>query len=317
MQGIFRDVLVRRRRQAEQDAPSPPPTAVNLVGFPRDPALLELESLLNALGIQLNVTLLPALSPDLIDRLPGAGLNVFHPNELWRGHYDQLMFDSSLQAISPPAPFGRQGTVSWLRAVVEALHLDGDPEAALAAQLAQGQATWNELRREATNHRLAYIVRSSDVRLLTDPAHSWGIPLLEASREMGFTVEVLLQRSPDAVETAEEKELRATWAEDPDCHVWTFAERQELAQRLQQDSFSAVYSEHFYDRRVTESGCAPFSGQYFERGLAGAERSLQRLLDVCRLPFYRRYGRYLGQQAATGPLSDPWGREQEMTKERR
>jgi hypothetical protein len=317
MQGIFRDVLVRRRREAEQEAPAPPPRAINVVGFPRDPALLELESLLNTLGIQLNVALLPALSPELIDRLPGAGLNVFHPNELWRGHYDQLMFDSSLEAISPPAPFGRQGTVRWLRAVADALHLDVDLDATLGPQLEQEQATWDELRREATNHRLAYIVRGSDARLLTDPANSWGIPLIEASREMGFTVEVLLQRSPGTAETPEEKDLRATWDGDRACQIWTFAERHELAQRLQQGSFSAVYSEHFFDRRVTESGCTPFSGQYFERGLAGAVRTLQRLLDVCRLPFYRRYGRYLGQQAAAGPLSDPWGRQHQSTKEHR
>ena len=257
-----------------------------------------------------------SLSPELVDRLPGAGLNVFHPNELWRGHYDQLMFDSSVRAISPPAPFGRQATVSWLQAIVDALELKVDLAATLAPHLDQGQATWDKLRDAANNHRLAYVVRGSDVRLLTDPANSWGIPLLQASREMGFKVEVLLQRSPDTAETADEKVLRTQWDEDPDCHIWVFAERHELAQRLQQGSFSAVYSEHFFDRRVTESGCTPFSGQYFERGLAGAERTLQRLLDVCRLPFYRRYGRYLGGQAAAGSLSDPWGQEHDSTKER-
>jgi hypothetical protein len=35
----------------------------------------------------------------------------------------------------------------------------------------------------------------------------------------------------------------------------------------------------------------------FEMGLRGALRSLERLLNVCRWPFYRRYGRHLAAES--------------------
>ena len=71
-----------------------------------------------------------------------------------------------------------------------------------------------------------------------------------------------------------------------------FGERQ-VARLLADGPFQAVYSDHHFDRRLSSAGKAQFSLQEFEKGLAGAVRTGQRLLRICRLPFYRRYARYL------------------------
>ena len=312
MQGVFRDLLVRQRLEAEAAAEPPDPRAINLFGFPEEPALAELRALLAALGVTVNVALLPALAPEMIDRLPRAGLTVIHPNELWRGHYDQLLFDSRSAVISPQAPFGVEGTVAWLRAVASELELGGALSTVVEPALGQIRPQWEAQRAEAAAHTLGFVIADADARHLADPAQSWGIPLLAMVEEMGFSVEVFLGESSAGSWTAAAESIAEASRQPAELEVIRFRDRDQLRAHLGQSRSAAVYSEHFFDRRLTESGHATFNGQHLEHGLAGAVRSQRRLLELCRLPFFRRYGRLLersavarGLPAALGAGGDP------------
>ncbi|MEE8424464.1 MAG: hypothetical protein V3S11_01480, partial [Elusimicrobiota bacterium] len=79
-----------------------------------------------------------------------------------------------------------------------------------------------------------------------------------------------------------------------------FSNPKELARLLEDGPFRAVYSDIFFDERITRAGKAQFSMRHFETGAEGAVRSLERLLGVCRLPFYKRYREYLKPEAVLG-----------------
>jgi hypothetical protein len=70
-----------------------------------------------------------------------------------------------------------------------------------------------------------------------------------------------------------------------------------LRRRLKDSPASAFLSYHFFDWRLTEAGKGSFSIPHFEVGIAGAVRTLERLLCVCDTPFYQRYGKYLARAA--------------------
>jgi hypothetical protein len=126
MTDVFRSLLVERRLKAEAVAGPPDPRAVNLIGFADDRATGELVELLAALGVRLNGLLLPDLDLERIQRLPGAALNVFRPNQLWTHYYDQLREGSRIPNVAPPAPFGRAGTWRWVEAVLGGLGIPRD-----------------------------------------------------------------------------------------------------------------------------------------------------------------------------------------------
>jgi len=77
----------------------------------------------------------------------------------------------------------------------------------------------------------------------------------------------------------------------PEVHI--YRNPKGLNDLLENGPFSAVYSDIFFDYRLTCAGKAQFSMRTFEAGIEGALRSLERLLDICRLPFYKKYGKYL------------------------
>jgi hypothetical protein len=305
MQGVFRDLLIRRRLEAEAQAPPPRSDAINLIGFPDAPATLELERLLGLVGARVNVRLLPALAPELVDAFPAASLAVLHPNELWRGLYDQLLFDSRMRSVSPPAPYGQEATVMWLETVARALGLETDARAAIESDLERHAEAWCRLVQRSSRHRLGFVVRDRDVRHLADPAQSWGIPLLRMIEEMGFGLVVLVHAADPAA--ARSEQLRPMLEDPARMELRTFESRGDLDGQLRAAGVSALYSEHVADRRATEAGLATFSGQYFEHGLDGAIRTLARLLEVCELPFFRRYGASLTRTREERGLPHPLG----------
>lgn len=307
MQGVFRELLVTRRLDAESQAPPPETSTINLVGYCQDPALEELRDLLNEIGARVNVAIFPALSPEIIDMLPKAGLNVVHPNVLWRGLYDQLQFDSRIDSISPPAPFGRAATARWIETIAAAL--DRDATKAIERALEHDRERWSRLRSQANHHRLGFVVRATDARFLSDPAQTWGIPLLGMCAEMGFHVEVLVHGPPSEVRKVR-ADLQEACPSKGRLHITGFEDKAQLVDLLSEPSLDAVYSEHFFDRRLSELGIAGFCGQHFERGFAGATRTIHRLLEVCSVPFFRRYGRILQRTSPLRGLPDSFGEEQ-------
>jgi hypothetical protein len=298
MQVLLRELLVERRRQAESRSAPPRARSVNLIGFSDDPSLSELRELLAVLEIEVNVALIPSLDTELIERLPEASLDVLHPSEIWQGHYDQLLFGSARPSISPPAPYGIEGTIGWLDQVAHEVGLEVCVDEQLADELAEAAREWTELSAISSDHILGFVIRSDEIHLLIQPEKCGGVPLLELVRQMGFGVELLV--------TVEGAEARAPILEEIDgllgqsgsVRVVFVSDRAELDAHLGSGRISAVYSEHFYDHRLTRNGLVGFSLQHFERGLQGGIRTLKRLLEACRLPFYRRYGRYLRQKSS-------------------
>ena len=91
--------------------------------------------------------------------------------------------------------------------------------------------------------------------------------------------------------------IRKTFADGTRHSVRAFDSFAFLRQRLLEGPARAFLSYHFFDWRLSEAGKASFSIQHFELGVPGAVRTLERLVGVCRAPFFSRYGRYLRRTA--------------------
>jgi hypothetical protein len=230
--------------------------------------------------------------------LPGAALHVLYPNALWQSIYDQLLFESSIPAISPPAPYGVRATERWLAAVAKAVSAEADAAAIVERAAAPHREALAAIRAEAADHRLGFVVVADEVHRLCDPAGTWGVPLVELLEELGFGIDVMIRAGDRQTAHAAARSVHATFR-DPARHtIKAFADQARLAMLLENGAFDAIYSDHLFDRRITSAGKAQFSLQEFEKGLAGAVRTGRRLLQICRLPLYRRYGKYLPPQPA-------------------
>ena len=293
MVNVFHDVLVTKRLEAETRIEAKGENVINLVGYPRNRAHDELEAMLSAVGVERNVSLLPDLNFDLVEELPEAALNVFLSNSTWQHLYDQLTFESKLPYISPLPPYGLEGSKSWLAAILKALKIDADPAGAVDALAAPHQARWESLVEEAKGYRVALVIRASETYYLSKPTFTWGVPIVAALEEMGFSIDVLLKLESREEAAKAARDVHGTFAH-PDRHtIKGFNSMEMLFARLEEAPSDALLTYHFFDWRASQAGMNTFSLQQFEPGVPGALRTLERLVGICRTPYYRRYAKYL------------------------
>ncbi|MDD5304287.1 MAG: nitrogenase component 1 [Elusimicrobia bacterium] len=277
----FRSVLSRPDFFADEGDAS----AVNLFHFPVDCRERELRPFLEALGLKVNVCLFPIVDFPSIERLPKARWQVFCEKPSYTDKTLELMKASSRPVVMARAPYGVEGMRECLRSIATAAGKEREFERAWAAKLKKFQPAWDELRREAAGHRLAFVVSEASLPRLLELRYGHGAPLATATREMGFGIDILyFDRHGEQPELPEG--LRGA-------KVTVFRTPSELERSLRDGLFAAVYSDIFFDWRISRAGKARFSGREFEMGLEGARRSLERLLDACRLPFYRRHAKHL------------------------
>ncbi len=304
MVNVFHDILVERRLAAERATPVREPASINLIGYARTRALEEVLPLLEACGVHVNCVLLPELTPDTIDRMPRATLNVLLPNQLWQHLYEQVQFSSVLPAISPQAPFGISGTRRWVGEIVRALGLPTDVDAVFAAHLASRREAWERASAAVAGHRIGLVVRGDETYYLTRPAATWGVPIVELLEELGFGLDVLLKVDDRQAASRAAREVHALFREPARHTVKGFNSLELLLRRLRESQAEAFLTYHFFDWRVTQAGKNLFSLQAFELGVDGAVRTAERLVHRCSTPFYRRYAAYL-QRTPSGLRTAP------------
>ncbi|MCX5796972.1 MAG: hypothetical protein NTY77_15880 [Elusimicrobia bacterium] len=292
LKDFFRELLVDLRLKTKRSgaAGSRP---VNLVGY-TGMMTADLLASLKALGIEVNGLLLPTIDVGAITRFEQGGLSVMLPNTDFQSYYEQLVQDSRVPlAIAPDAPYGWEGTKRWLALLAEKTGKTARLKASLAAVMAGRQERWRELAKRAGSYTLGIVVRDSEAEQFVDSAYTYGVPVLSALQEMGFGLEIFIHSANEqsaakaraVLETRLKKSARVSYSR--------FNSFESMMRCLCASKCRAVFSNYFFDWRVTSAGKAIFSLQHFEAGFDGAIRTVERLIQACETGYYRRYGRFL------------------------
>ncbi|MBI2788311.1 MAG: hypothetical protein HYX59_06460 [Elusimicrobia bacterium] len=259
--------------------------AVNLFHFPTDYRDAELVPLLEEMGVEANTRLFPDVDFPSMERIPRAAAHVFGAATSYQSKLPELLAGGARPVLTVRAPYGLEDTGECLRAIARAAGREERFEAVWKEKLAALKPEWERLRDEAKAHRLAFVVSETTLPMLWELRHGQGAPMMRMIEEMGFGVDILYHDPHD-----EAPEM----GRDSRCaRLTTFRTPDDLTRLLKEGEFRAVYSDIFFDWRVSAAGKGRFSSKDFEMGLGGALRSLRRLLAVCRLPFYGRYGEHL------------------------
>ncbi len=265
---------------------------INLVGFAKGADTSELTACLSKIGVKVNACIIPDISEKDVREYMEAKAQVFNSGTAWLDIFKNAIPDISMKTITPAAPFGIARTWSWLESVSEAAGRKKQFEEFRIKNFDAIAGRWAASTIESRNHRLCFIVKDHEIEKLDDTGNTWGVPLLPVVREMGFGVELLVHsktRATPNIPVSISKIMETTRG-----NIRVFRNYEELSALLGSEDFQAVYSDVYYDRRLTRNGKARFSIDFFEKGFLGAERTARRLNQVCRLGFYRNYGRYLG-----------------------
>ncbi len=282
-----------KKAKAESLAPLPQPRTVNLVGYPGGKAREELVSLLSQAGISVAACVVPSLGFDALRASRKASLNVLIGHRLFEGESRDFVSQFSIPSLTPPAPFGMAGTRKWLEAVSEAVGIEKSLcQKIWEKNLGSVQKSWETLLSELHGQRLAFVLSPEQISQMVDLRWTVSIPVFEVLGEMGFKFDFLIFAKKGIPRQTNFSFSQA----NPSSSVQFFSTETELEKLLREGAFNAVYSDYFFDRRISRAGKAQFSLSVFETGPWGALRTAERLIGICQLPFYKKYQRHLGRE---------------------
>ncbi len=266
-------------------------SAVNLFHFPRLCREAEIIPFLDKIGLKTNASIFPNVDFQSIDLLPRAQWQIFCERTSYPTKIREILGETTRSVVTVRAPYGVEGTRECLRGVAAAAGKTEEFEAEWAGRMKTFQPRWDEMKKEAAGCGLAFVVSEATLPRLLSLRYGFGAPPAVMVREMGFDVHLVYYdihgeppELPAALEGVRLTVFRSPW---------------ELKKILGEGEFRAVFSDMFFDWRVSRAGKARFSSRDFEMGLEGAGRTFRRLLDICRLPFYRRYAAHLSPEKAT------------------
>lgn len=263
------------------------PGAVNLVGLPRATGYRELLAFMESCDMPVNCWLIPDVDPVAFRGYMAASLQVFFDGMPGNGVYDDFQTNLPLETLRMPGPFGLEGTRHWLATIADRVGRRTLFDACWAERMKTFMPSWERSVREASSVRLGFVMEPAMEKALTTGEGSMGVPVLPVLHEMGFRFD-LARYSASACEP------RWTATDARGTRRATFRDASQLESLLRSSEAPAFYSQIYFDRRLSRSGKSAFSLRAFALGLDGAQRTIEKILALCRLPFYRTFGAYLG-----------------------
>lgn len=283
---------------------NPDPGSIELVGFRSGRTHAEISNLVKACGITLKGTILPKASAVLMERAMKAEVLVFRPSIHMVELYDRVFRGCGLRRISPAPPFGFAGTSAWILEIADAVGQRDTALKVIADVMDRNRHELDRLRAAAAGHEITFVVDTTDFGRLTDPESSTGLAILPTVAELGYRIRVLGNNAVPAAFRDFYDRLTA-WgsAGGVDLALEGFTDEEELSGAIRAGTGGAVFSEFFYDYRISRAGRPQVSARDFEMGFDGAIRTARRLLRLVGTPWY---GRYAGLADAPGGSRSWW-----------
>lgn len=190
--------------------------------------------------------------------------------------------------------FGLAGSRACLQRIAAATETLEAFDALWTEKLEAVRPRWEALTRRAADVRLGAIVNGETLGWLTDNS-KLGIPLLALLAEAGFQVTVLLVKDAALDTAVATASLSQSLPPGHTLNVIQVDGHASVQEAMAASGLQALYSDYAMDWRLSSLGMGQFSLRHFEPGLLGALRTVENLLTVCTLPFYRRYSAHLAR----------------------
>ena len=267
-----------------------------LFGYLDSPAVDELVAVLERAGAECGLALLPDVDVELLRCARPAALQIIQPNAGYEEVHRVIVEPLAPRSLYLAAPYGLAASVDWLHAVGDALGLRDEVCREQQRAWAALAPRWQALRERIRGQRLGFVVDARQVEQRFGETPRLGTPLLAPLVEMGFGIDILCHAIDGDLGYA--APLRAAAGGSGDIALHPFADPAELDALLRRVPSRALYSDYFYDDRISRAGKAQFNLWFYGPGPGGALRSFERLAHLCALPFYRRYGALIGREGS-------------------
>jgi hypothetical protein len=292
--------LLRHEIETGRRPKSPPRSTINVLGLPPDETGRELLDLLGEAGIKINVSMVPFIDIKASRNYLKAGIQIITPNPYIQSMYDKVFMSLPIKTVVSVPPYGIRGTREWLVRSATAAGMEKSMKKVWRRHYGLFLRRFGKVRKIAAKTSLGFVISPEEYGIISDPTHMAGIPVLDMLDEFGFGTDLFVYKD----KAASDPPLLPRIKDHTRTRIHWFTDRRSLADLLKNSGCMTIYSDLHVDDRLVEAGKTPFSLQFFERGLGGAMRTVERLLGASAPNIYNRYSQHAPKKSRTSGIKN-------------
>lgn len=272
---------------------------VNLVGYGHadGDSVRDLCALLLRTGVHVGTVVFPSQSPGAADRFADAHITVTSPWAPVEDLFARELRRRGVPCISPPVPYGIQGTLRWLKTIHEALgRQPSDWEHPLQQIQSDFKPLWDEAHRQVRDagSRMLFMFDHGTWEEFLSPRFFFGTSPLAIFEDTGVPVTVIrCLHTPSPFRKGPADGTAATTppvAPRENVRFVEFPPGTSLADALAGQEGSVLYCDAQDVRAFIALGLVPVSIRELRPGLRGHLRNLSALQARSSLQLFSRYG---------------------------
>jgi nitrogenase molybdenum-iron protein alpha/beta subunit len=266
---------------------------INLAGLGERgfPAVDELEALLGELGVKLNACLFPSFREEELPGFYSAQATIASTCSIVQNAFSlAARADPKHRWIFVDPPFGLEQTRAWTKGVLSEV-VSGqrlkNARASLDRRYRSFRKKQQPLEKALRGNAIALVASARYASFMFDPSEAFGIPLVRLLAGLGLDVELFVYKDippPRDLEKSVHGQERVT--------LRTFDDPEKLQEAVRASGSRLLLTSIRRNSPALSLGKLPVTVHAFEMGFAGALRTAERLLHLCRTGFVDRYRRY-------------------------
>ena len=262
--------------------------SINFLGYSVDRSFMDFVGLFRMWGIKINEIVLPRVRLDKLSNLFSAEINIVNDKEYYYPIYDAL----EMLKIKLAPPYGWYNSLIWIEKVTRELNLDMNIDE-WSSYIQPREKKWRKLKSKANNHKVLFVFSSNEAKFIIklNEFFSYRFNMVFLLEEMGFEIQIIMFNIGDEDFENVKAKLNSL-SRNNNIVIEKLVSENEIDDKISKSSADIIYSDLYFDERAASLGMATFSYSIFEYGYDGAIASLERILSLCEMKYFKRYKKF-------------------------
>lgn len=279
--------------------------SISIFWFQENVYQKDLVNVLEQNGIRVNASFIPSIDVRLLENMCKSELFVFSPNTLQKEAFEYPFQLIWVPFITPVYPAWVKNSLTWLDEITQKFQISLQ----LGESTQKNIDSFHDLVKKVESKKFsAWIVFLwiPELKRFFNPDYTNNIDIVRFLEEMWFKIHFFVFDNFKPYELNRDDTFRESDGNHdmieslvrsklPNPDVYTlqyFWEKEELTQKIQESDVNILYSDLYFDKRIIDLWLAQFNQRNFYVGFAGALKTIQELVALCELPFYKHFHTY-------------------------
>ncbi len=255
--------------------------------------------------IKINTSFIPTIDIRILELMFKSELFVFSPNKLQREAFEYPFQDMGVRYISPKYPYWVENSINWLKSIWKQFQIDIN--------------IWQESEKiiDNFNKKVEYVKEKGvsiwlvflwlrEVKKFFSVDYTNNVDVIEFLEEMGFNIKFFIYDNFDWFITdwddsfslidwnhnAISEFINNKIKNKEKTEINFFWNKEEFDFKLKNSNLDLIYSDIFFDRRISDLWLNQFSLKNFYVWFEWALKTIEELINLSNMWFYKKYSNY-------------------------